>query len=281
MLDTLFFYASKVIWALVSPDSLILLLLLASFLLMLMKRVQLAKRILGVVVVALTTISFLPVAHTVVFPLESRFPVNPQLPEQVDGIIVLSGGVNARQSSLTGQIQVNEQFERELAMVELMNRYPDAKVIYSGGSSSILNQTYRGADGVKQLIEQFGVATDRVIFERDSRNTYESSINLPQMLNPEPMENWVLITSAFHMPRSVGAFCANNWSVFPYPVDMKTEGEISWRPGLNFAENMVLLKLGTKEWIGLLAYRLTLKTDALFPKGCGNITVPNIEIGSA
>jgi len=78
----------------------------------------------------------------------------------------------------------------------------------------------------------------------------------------------LLVTSAFHMPRSMGVFCAAGWTdITPYPVDHRT-GAFSARSGWAFAANLEDLNVGVKEWVGLLAYRLTGRTHALLQPSC-------------
>jgi uncharacterized SAM-binding protein YcdF (DUF218 family) len=110
-----------------------------------------------------------------------------------------------------------------------------------------------------------GVNRARVVLESNSRNTFENAVMTRDLLKPKPGENWILITSAFHMPRAVGCFRKAGWTVIPYPVDYNLEGPRSVRWGFNFAGGLNSLSLGLHEWIGLITYRLWRRTDAMFP----------------
>ena len=103
------------------------------------------------------------------------------------------------------------------------------------------------------------------MFEDRSRNTHENAVFSHALAQPKPGETWVLITSAFHMPRAVGAFRRAGWTVVPYPVDYALEPDppMSWQ--MDFLGAMGTLRSAVHEWTGLAAYRLTGKTDALFP----------------
>jgi uncharacterized SAM-binding protein YcdF (DUF218 family) len=78
----------------------------------------------------------------------------------------------------------------------------------------------------------------------------------------------VVITTAFHMPRSIGLFCKQNWPVIPYPVDHATNPEKLFKLNFNLADHVSSLTDASHEWVGLLAYFLTGKIDQILPKTC-------------
>ena len=88
-----------------------------------------------------------------------------------------------------------------------------------------------------------------------------------RLIQPRETERWVLITSAWHMPRGVGCFRKAGWTVIPYPVDFRTTGNLSLASELSLVQALELATLAAKEWVGLLAYRAMGRTDALFPDG--------------
>jgi len=102
--------------------------------------------------------------------------------------------------------------------------------------------------------------------ERHARNTQENAEFSKAIAAPKDGERWLLVTSAYHMPRSVGLFRKAGFAIEPYPVD--------WRMGVradlqNFrilaGEGLANVDIGVREWIGLFAYRATGKTSELFP----------------
>ena len=105
----------------------------------------------------------------------------------------------------------------------------------------------------------------RVVFERESRNTYENAILTQKLVRPEEGENWLVITTAWHMPRTMGIFRQAGWSVIPWPVDHWSQPGRLWRVQWDPARHLHQLKTGVKEWVGLLAYYVTGKTNAVFP----------------
>ena len=267
-MDTLFFYISKLIWLLFSPDSLLLILIIFSLALLYIGKTQLAKVTLTVTSLLFILIALFPIGEWLLYPLESRFQTNPALPEKIDGIIVLSGAENAELSSIWKQVELNAAAERDLTFIRLAKRFPDAKLIFTGGSGSLTKQEYKGADIAEKLFKQLDFDTTKIIFERKSRNTYENIIYSKNIIKPKAKEKWILITTAWHLPRSVGISCKANWPVIPFPVDHQTKKGDLFRVDFNLSDNLKTLKKGTKEWLGLFAYYLSGKTTLLFPKQC-------------
>lgn len=267
-MDTLFFWLSKLIWLIISPDSLLLILILLSFALLFFGMQRAGRRLLGFICVVLLVIAFVPLHNLLLYPLESRFVTNPELPQKIDGVIVLSGAEKAYMSSLWDQVELGPAAERSLAFVALARQYPEAKLVFAGGSGRLTKQDYKDADVAAKLFEQLGLELERVVFENESRNTYENALFAKRLIEPNKDENWLLITTAWHMPRSVGAFCKQQWPVIPYPVDHITPRGHLMSISLSLAGHLRDLKIGVKEWIGLFAYYFTGKTTAILPSQC-------------
>ena len=267
-MDTLFFYISKLIWLLVSPDSLLLILILVSLLLLYIGKQQLAKILLTFTSGLLLIIAFFPVGEWLLYPLEARFQTNPTLPEKIEGIIVLSGAEDTERSHLWNQVELGGAAERDLMFISLARQYPNAKLIFTGGTGSLTQQEYKAADVAKKLFQQQGLDVNKIIFERESRNTYENVVFSKKIIKPIQNKNWILITTSWHMPRSVGIFCKAECPVIPFPVDHSTKKGDLFRIDFNLWGNLNSLKTAIKEWLGLFAYYLTGKTTSLFPNQC-------------
>src|SRR5690606_39389107 len=148
----------------------------------------------------------------------------------------------------------------------LARRYPEARLVISGGSGSVMIDGEGDADTAPRLLEALGVEGSRTEQEDPSRDTYENAMMTRRMVEPQPGEQWLLVTSAFHMPRSVSLFRKAGFNVTPWPVDYKTAGT----EGVGLAEDNLLDNLrnttvGLREWIALAAYRLTGRTETLLP----------------
>ncbi len=269
-MDTVFFWLSKSLWFLLSPLNFILLCLTLVWLLWLLNIRKYLKSLATALLLVLYAMAIFPLGSSMLHPLENRFQTNPPLPQEVEGIIVLSGSISADKSKLWNQTEVNAAVDRELAFIKLARRYPHAALVYSGGSSNLLAQENKAADVARRLFSELGFNPERITFERESRNTWENARLTFQNVQPELKRPWILITSAFHMPRSVGVFCKTGWPVIPYPVDHYSSPEPSFKPGFSLAGRSGILDMAVHEWLGLLAYRLTGKTDALLPDTCSD-----------
>jgi uncharacterized SAM-binding protein YcdF (DUF218 family) len=270
-MDTLFFYLSKTVWPLLQPDALIIYVLVAILFLMQTGRHKAAKWLTAVTAVLLLVVAVFPIGDWMLYKLESRFPVNPPLPRQVDGIIVLGGTIDALSSVEWEQVELSASVDRLIAFAALARRYPRAQLVMSGGSGDILSQDYREADVAGQFFDTIGLDTDRVILERESRNTMENVMYSREQVKPAAGENWIVVTSAFHMPRTMGIFCKQQWQVIPWPVDHYTSSAGLKRLHFNLLGNLQTLVFASHEWAGLLVYRLTGRTSTLFPADCNRL----------
>lgn len=264
-MESLFFWTSKLAWLMIAPDNLVVILLVVAWILLRRGAYRPAAWLLGTVTTALIVVALLPVGEWLLYPLESRFAANPKLPDRIDGVIVLSGTEDAVRSSLWQQVELHDSAEREMAFLELARRYPKARLVFTGGSGSMLYQDNKAADVARKLFDNLGLDLSRVTFERNSRNTYENAVMSRELVRPDPAQTWVLITTAWHMPRSVGIFRNIGWPVIPYPVDHWTRPGKLLRVDMNLSGNLRSLVTGVREWVGLLAYYLSGKTAVLFP----------------
>jgi uncharacterized SAM-binding protein YcdF (DUF218 family) len=260
------YFLSKVFWLVAQPGNL-LVLLLALGSLLLFTRWRGFGRFL-VVLIALVSIAtaVLPVGQWLLEPLEDRFPQLTSLPDKVDGVIMLGGAVSTVLTEARGQPQVNEHAERFIAFADLARRYPTAKLVFAGGGPMLRGGAFREADASREVMIWLGMDIGRVTFERESRNTFENVVNAKALVHPAPGEVWLLVTSAYHMPRAVGIFRAEGWPVIPDPVDYLTgagKGDLAF--SADFQENLGQSSLALKEWIGLLANDWLGHSDSLFP----------------
>ncbi|MCY4263955.1 MAG: YdcF family protein [Gammaproteobacteria bacterium] len=262
-MDTVFFIASKLFWAVFSPDSLIIILTLGAFLLLLVGAVKPARRLLSICALLLLSLAVFPVGEWLIYPLETRFSDNTVLPGRVDGIIVLGGALDPVMSEAWRQPEIGLAAERFTALLYLAQRYPQAQIIYTGGSGRIRQQQYREADYTQILFEKLSPGTAPILYESESRNTAENASNSKQLVDPEPNQFWVLVTSAYHMPRAVGVFCRLGWPMQAYPVDHYARRDDLLRLNFDFILNLRVLRIAMHEWTGLVAYRLTGRTDRL------------------
>jgi len=268
-MDSLFFQISKVAWLIVSPDHLFLALLSLSLLFIVYRPHPVGHKLLKFLVSSLILLSIFSVGEWMLYPLEARFKHNPQLPAQIDGIIVLGGSIVTGTSKEWEQFETNQYHERLSSFIELAARYPEARLVFTGGNASLDPDHPTEAQFARTYLLKTGIDEKRLYIEDRARNTAENASLTKRLMKPQAGENWLLITTAFHMPRSIGAFCQQGWKVIPYPVDHQTVPSKLYNPGFNLLGNANTLLLATHEWLGLLAYYLSGKTAALLPQQCG------------
>lgn len=256
------FALSKIFGGLIRPVSLLLAALLAALLLQ-RSRPRASRIIIATCLVTLAMLHLAPGAYWIVHPLETRFP-SPVLPDHVDGIVVLGGAIETVASDRIGQPQLTESAERITAAVDLQRRYPQAQLLFTGGSGMLASNSSPEADVARVLFDSLGLNTKHILFERESRNTWENALDSMQLAHPRAGETWLLVTSAWHMPRAVGCFRKAGWPVTPYPVDYFGP-EVSQWLGFDGDLQIRIATFALKEWAGLIAYHLLGRTDALFP----------------
>ncbi len=261
----MFFVVSKIYWILASPIRLLLIVAIVGAVLSARRHVQaglaLALTALALLAVAATT----PLGLLLVAPLEDRFPEPPTDLAAPDGIIVLGSAVYDEISSARGQAVLAEG-DRATEAAILAKRYPAARVVYSGGSGSLIPTVSTEALAAKRLLADLGVDEARVTLEDRSRNTDENARFTAALVHPQPSQRWLLVTSAFHMPRAMGAFEKAGFNVIAFPVGYRTLGGghgLLWET--DSARTLRTFEIALREWIGLAAYRATGRIERLFP----------------
>ena len=267
----MFFYLSKILWFFVDPGNILFIgLVIGTFLSWTSCR-RLGRICLTLVVFYALLLATIPLGETLITKLENRFPPNKSLPKIVEGIIVLGGVVDQFVSKDRGTIAINGAVERLTAFADLAKRYPQARLVFTGGSGVLFDQSLKEAHFVGPIFDKLGIVADRIHYEDQSRNTAENAVLTKSEVKPSDEGQWIVITSAFHMPRAIGTFRKAGWQVVPYPVDYRrtTVG----RKGIqfNFRGNMTALAVGLHEWLGLTFYWFTDRSNEFFPGPNSNV----------
>lgn len=237
-----------------------------SLVLMATRFARLGRWLAATTLVLLALAGFSPLGNLLLYPLESRFPPWDASQGAPDGIIVLGGSVDTDLSAAHHVPVVAHAADRMLAPAELARRYPNARIVFTGGSSNLISTGAKEADYSGPVLENLGIPKQRLILERNSRNTYENAVFTKQLVSPKPNERWLLVTSAFHMPRSMGIFRKIGFDVEAYPVDWRMSGrEDLFRFSNQGADGLSRTDVAVREWIGLVAYRLIGRTSELLP----------------
>jgi uncharacterized SAM-binding protein YcdF (DUF218 family) len=235
------YYLSKVFWLIAAPTSTLVLISAIAALWAVLRGSNIAAWLAAAAACGLLIGAFTPIGVALLLPLEHRFMASspPDLQVPPDGIIILAG---VPDTAIDAVQAISED-------------YPKARLTFSGFKATVL-----------KTFARFGGDPARAYVETRPRNTFEDALYSAALLKPKPNERWLLVTSAFHMPRAVGCFRAAGFQVEPYPIELRTGGRSrKIAPYGTGPEAFFYLDLAAKEWIGLIAYRLMGKTDALFP----------------
>ena len=262
----MYFIASKILWLIFAPGNLLLLLAVAGLLLLYGQRTRAARLCLSLALLGLFIIGFFPLGDRLADGLERQFPAWKDDGRPVNGVIVLGGRIDVGASTAWDALALNGAGNRLIAMADLARRYPGAKIVFSGGSGELFSSELSESDIVERHSAELGIAPGRILIERRSRNTKENAEYTKAMLTPAPGERWLLVTSAWHMPRAMGLFRKAGWTVEAYPTGWISAPGHSGSTFLTEASSHWLtFDQMAREWAGLIAARMLGQSDALLP----------------
>jgi len=264
-----FYFLSKTLSILINTAVMHTLILGILFCLFIIKRTR-KFAIGGLVFVtgASLLITVIPLGTMLSHALETRFE-KPDLSNlEFAGAVTLAGSLDPDSYLERGDMHVGVSADRIFAMLRVASLYPNKPVLFSGGDGNLTERGFSEALVLEGWLDDSNLKTPNMYFEAQSRNTHENATKSLEMVYrdwPELAKKpWVLITSAQHMPRAVGAFRQAGWNVIAYPVDRFTYDDIHLA-SLNVSQAIKSLGRALREWVGLNAYYWTGRTDAWFP----------------
>jgi uncharacterized SAM-binding protein YcdF (DUF218 family) len=260
------FYISKLLWGLAEPSTLLIALLVAGAVLLFTRYSRTGRWLVAVAALLGVIGGFSPLSTWLILPLEDRFPRADLSGRPIDGIVILGGGEDARVAAARVAHALNMSGERMTEAVALARRFPDARVVFTGGSIEMLRAPAFEADAARHLLSDLGIDGERVLFDRQARNTAENALYAKRLADPKPGERWLLVTSGWHMPRAMGLFRKAGFELEAWPTDYRTIGpKDAWVPFASPGAGLHRLDFVTKEWLGLLFNWLSGRSDALLP----------------
>lgn len=267
-----FYQASKLAWILLSPANLLVVWLVSGIFLLVLGRggwsYRWGKRVAMSGALFMLLVWFVPFGSWALAVLENRIPPPENLPKDVAGIIVIGGSESENIAAGRGELYTNfTNMNRLLVFKMLAEKYPGAQLVYAGGTTRPnTHKQKRQADIAKAVLDVMLDGKRKITYERESRTTLENAVNAKAMVGDRVKQPWLLITTAWHMPRALGTFRQQGWNVTPVPADYYTEGAMrpQWQP--DFARNLMALYIVGKEVIGMVGYYYAGHTDALFPR---------------
>jgi len=262
------FVLSKILWMFTAPGNLLVLLLLASAFLAIARNEELqniGRRLCFNLAFLMFFIAIFPVGKWMLLPLENRLPL--VRPDHVDGIVVIGGDENPLLTEARGQPSLRASADYYIVFAMRARDYPQARLVYAGGSSQLVPLSkLADAEVARQALAAYDVPLDRVTFETKSRTTHENAEAAALLIHPKPTEKWLLVTSAHHMPRAIGAFRKAGWNIYPAPADYRTDGKFTSDLHFDFSDHLSEMSIAVHEYFGLVAYRLMGYSDALWPR---------------
>lgn len=262
----MFFVLSKVLWFLLQPSSLMMLGVCVGIWQVRRGCIEAGLRWLTGSVAAMAIIGLSVASDLIANPLEARFPRPDIAGQRIDGIIVL-GGAEDTNPGIRELMSLNDAGERLTEGVALARRLTEAKLVWSGGSETLVSKHISGAERAKALFQAFGIDAARIVLEDASRTTDENARFTRDLLKPSAGQRWLLVTSAWHMPRAMGCFRQAGFEVIAWPVDYRTPVSVEWtRVFSSLPDGLRRFDTMAKEYLGLVVYRLLGRTNALYPK---------------
>lgn len=262
----MFFVVSKLVGFLIQPLNLTALFLLVGLAASALHLKRLAALFPALALFVLVLSVWTSAGSVLLEPLEDRFTRPAEPPEDVKGIIVLGGFFEGGINLVRGGYELNNSADRIVQAAILAREYKDAEIVVTGGNGSLLLAGEGDAVTAPRLLEALGISRARLRLETRSRNTYENAVFTRELVNPKPGEKWLLVTSAFHMPRSMALFRKAGFDVVAWPADYRTAGNerlsLARDNAIDCLQNMTL---AIREWVGLVAYRLSGRIDNVFP----------------
>ena len=264
--DTLmFFILSKTVAFLLLPSNLLILLCFLGVALMATRFARAGRRLVLASLLVLAVAGFAPVGALLIHNLETRFPPWDPARGAPDGIVVLGGALSPGLSRIYGETVVNRNSARLIAIAKLARAYPNARIVYTSGDASLFADGLAEADYLPPLLDVLGVPRERVILETRSRNTEENAAFTKALVQPKPGERWLVVTSAWHMPRAVGCFRRIGFPVEAYPVGWTTGRRVALKLSAVFAYGLGATDFAVHEWLGVVAYWFTGRTSEFLP----------------
>jgi uncharacterized SAM-binding protein YcdF (DUF218 family) len=260
----MFFVVSKIFWLVAQPVSMVMLLLLAGLVAGWLGRRRLSSVLTSSGAALLFLVAFTNMGMVIVQPLEDRFAPPASPPADISAIIVLGGAVDNDIGSARNVPELNGAADRMTTALMLARMYPQAPLIFSGGNGSLVDQGESEAATAKRFFVAQGIAAERLVLEGASRNTAENAQFTADLVQRDGVPA-LLVTSAYHMPRSIGLFRQAGVPVVAWPTDYRSLGKTGLALDIDPDFNIETTTLALREWIGLVAYKMTGRISDIFP----------------
>jgi len=265
----MFFLSSKFIWAFIAPSSLMIGMICINALLFALNKNSIAKRMFFLSVTVFLIIGCTPLMGHLSNKWDSQYPLVKTVPDDIEGVIILGGAIDIKESARQDRMVLNAfNHSRITALTHLLRNHQNVVFLYSGGNSYISSPLKHKAEShiaESYMRNIYSGAAENLLFETQSKNTYQNAVMskalyLDQISVEWPNKKpWLLVTSAYHMPRAQRVFEKQGWKTIPYPANHSEKAAPFWQPTAKFWDNWIKIDVLAHEVIGIIAYSLTHK----------------------
>ena len=199
-------------------------------------------------------VGWMPLSDAALRSLESKYPLPAGSLSPFVGLVVLGGDIDVPHGVGGSQgFVLSDEGQRVTTSVALSRRYPHLLILFTAGEAEPSSVWNTSANPAQQFFDSMGVPSERVLYERAARTTYENAILSASVPGVDKNQPWLLVTSASHMPRSMALFRAAGWNVTPYPVGFRSVGHTPWTD-YSLARGALRWRVVLHEVIGLAAF---------------------------
>lgn len=251
----MFFVLSKILDFFVTPLSWVLICFILSFILR-KEIIRKRLRMTGMIILLVFTNPWL--ITRVIYAWEVKPVKSESIVQPYDVGVVLGGSMRYYDPDLN-RVVYSSSVDRLLQALQLYHDGKIRKILLSGGSGFVNYQDWKESGLIAKVLLKSGVKEEDIILENGSRNTYENAANSVALLRPGKYGSKVLlITSAFHMRRSLMCFEKLNFKVDPFSVDIRSAIHIQTLDRIiqPDAECLVQWDLLIHEWVGIVMYKV-------------------------
>ena len=201
-----------------------------------------------------TLVGWIHLPNAALCSLESQYAVPTGSLNSYVGLVVLGGDIDVpRGAHDTRGFVLSDGGQRMTTSVDLSRQYPHLRLLFTGGQSDIIDRGISVADAARKYYLSMGIPSERVLYERAARTTYENAILSASVPGVDKTQPWLLVTSAYHVPRSMALFRAAGWNVTPYPVDFRSSSHTQ-RTEYSLARGALRWQLVLHEVVGRVAF---------------------------
>ena len=199
-------------------------------------------------------VGWMPLSNAALRSLESKYPVPVGSLNPFVGLVVLGGDIDVpRGMGGSKGFVLSDGGQRVTTSVALSRRYPHLLILFTAGETEPSSVWNTSANPAQQFFDSMGVPSECVLYERAARTTYENAILSASVPGVDKTRPWLLVTSAYHMRRSMALFRAAGWNVTPYPVGFRSSSQTQWTE-YSLARGALRWQFVLHEVLGLAAF---------------------------